>query len=198
VEPTPNGLTITLPNGELIRSTHTALLPFHDLPIEARRAHLFPALQNKALILIGQICDSGFVATLNAKSIHITHPAHDTISGTRDHRTGMWTLDVPPQTTNSTAPTIHPMANNVYSITTQAEMINYLHRACFSPVISTWIKAIKDAGYFATWLGLTSKLVTKHLAKSIDTAKGHLRQNRQNVRSTKTAPNLKSCHWHPS
>ena len=66
-------------------------------------------------------------------------------------------------------------------------MVLYFHRACFSPVVSTLKKAI-DAGYFNTWSGLASALVRKHLLKSIATAKGHIRQDHQNVRSAKPLP----------
>ena len=55
----------------------------------------------------------------------------------------------------------------------------------------TWTKAI-NAGYFATWPGLTSELVRKHLPKLLATAKGHMKQYPKNIRSTKlsiaTAP----------
>ena len=63
-------------------------------------------------------------------------------------------------------------------------LFQYLHHCDFRPVITTWNKAI-DAGYFSTWPGLTSKLVCKHLPNSMATPKGHLRQDHQNVRSTK-------------
>ena len=70
-------------------------------------------------------------------------------------------------------------------------MVQYLHQCAFITVVHTWTKSI-DAGYFSTWPGLTSKLVRKHLPKLIATAKGHLKQDQQNIRSTKpsiaTAP----------
>jgi hypothetical protein len=50
-------------------------------------------------------------------------------------------------------------------------------------VSSTWLKAM-DAGNFAMWPGLTVKFVKKHLIKSIATARGHLWQTPQNIRST--------------
>jgi hypothetical protein len=58
-----------------------------------------------------------------------------------------------------------------------------LHAACFSPVKSTWIKAIKN-GNFLSWPGLTEHAVEKHLSKSTATTKGHLNQQRQNARTT--------------
>ena len=39
--------------------------------------------------------------------------------------------------------------------------------------------------FFSNWPGLTSKLITKHLTPSANTALGHLRQQYQNTRSTK-------------
>ena len=66
-----------------------------------------------------------------------------------------------------------------------SDLVQYLHRACFSPVVKTWTHAI-DAGFFTTWPGLTSALVRKHLPKSLAMAKGHLRQDR------------KKCSLHPT
>jgi hypothetical protein len=59
-----------------------------------------------------------------------------------------------------------------------------MHAACFSPVKSTWITAIKN-GNFSSWPGLTEHAVEKHLSKSTSTTKGHLNQQRQNARTTK-------------
>jgi hypothetical protein len=64
------------------------------------------------------------------------------------------------------------------------DLINYLHAACFSPVKSTWITAIKN-GNFSSWPGLTEHAVEKHLSKSTSTTKGHLNQQRQNAITTK-------------
>jgi hypothetical protein len=63
------------------------------------------------------------------------------------------------------------------------ELINYLHATAFSPVKSTWIKAIKN-GKFASWSGLTEQAVGKHLSKSVATVKGHLNQERMYAQST--------------
>ena len=93
----------------------------------------------------------------------------------------------PPTLIPSTIPPFQ--ACTAYDMITKSELFEYLHCCAFSPVITTWTKAI-DAGYFSTWPGLTSELVHKHLTKSMVTSKGHLRQDRKNVCSTKppTAP----------
>eukprot|EP00957_Ditylum_brightwellii_P010218 772577-Ditylum_brightwellii.AAC.1 len=56
---------------------------------------------------------------------------------------------------------------------------------CFSPVFSSWRKAVKQ-GYIATWPGLSEHLIQKHLDKSVATSKGNLTQQQQNLRSTRT------------
>ena len=45
-----------------MQSTHTALLPFQQMTLAAQRAHVLLALQNKALLSLGQFYDSNFTA----------------------------------------------------------------------------------------------------------------------------------------
>jgi hypothetical protein len=75
--------------------------------------------------------------------------------------------------------------NHAHDNNNQKDLINYLHAACFSPVKSTWITAINN-GNFSTWPGLNEHSVEKYLSKSTSTTKGHLNQQRQNARTTKS------------
>jgi hypothetical protein len=75
-------------------------------------------------------------------------------------------------------------ANNAYQLKSKKDLIIFLHAAAFSPCISTWCQAI-EKGFFATWPGLTSSLVRKYLPKPLATTKGHLKEERQGLRSTK-------------
>jgi hypothetical protein len=75
--------------------------------------------------------------------------------------------------------TLRPMANSVYKIHTKADLVQYLHKCCFSPASSAWLRAIK-AGFFTTWPGLDEQLVRKRLPKSDATIKGHLKQQYKN------------------
>ena len=79
---------------------------------------------------------------------------------------------------------VHNHTNNAYDITKKRDLIEYYHKCCFSPVISTWVQAIKK-GNFCTWPGLTSSAVIKYLPPSLATAKGHMQQQHKNIRSTK-------------
>ena len=58
-------------------------------------------------------------------------------------------------------------------MTTQANIVQFLYRAAFSPITSTWTQAI-DVGYFTTFPGLTLELIRKYLPKSLATTKGHM------------------------
>ena len=110
-----------------------------------------------------------------------------TITGERDTSNGLYYIDLAPcsQPTVRNTLSVHTAyAHSAYKMSNKVDLVRYLHRAAFSPVISTWAKDI-DAGYYTTWPVLTSQLVLKHLPKAITTAQGHLRQQRRNFCSTK-------------
>ena len=79
--------------------------------------------------------------------------------------------------------------HSAYHTRNLTDMIQFLHATAFSPIASTWIKAIRR-GFFQSWPGLTAALVQKYLPPSIANSKGHLDQTRKNVRSTTTLPPL--------
>ena len=68
------------------------------------------------------------------------------------------------------------------------QSIRYLHATAGFPVESKWIKSIK-AGNYVTWPELTAEAVHKHFPESDETQKGHMKQQHQNVRSTKIKQN---------
>jgi hypothetical protein len=73
---------------------------------------------------------------------------------------------------------------NVYGLPSVNQTIKYLHAAAGSPVKDTWVKAI-NAGNYTTWPGLTATAVPKYFPKSDETQKGHIKHQRQELRSTR-------------
>ncbi len=73
---------------------------------------------------------------------------------------------------------------NVYSLPSILQAIKYLHAAADFPMKDTWVKAIKNGNY-VSWPELTVEAVNKHFPESIKTQQGHMKKQRQNVRSTK-------------
>ena len=82
------------------------------------------------------------------------------------------------------APAAPSMSVIIKKKQTHTDLASYLHAACFSPVKSTFSQAISKH-FFATWPGMTTKLINTHLAPVIATLQGHMHQERQNLQSTK-------------
>ena len=53
----------------------------------------------------------------------------------------------------------------------------------------SWIDAIK-AGNYTTWPGINVKVANRYFPESDETQKGHMKKQRQNVRSTKVKETL--------
>jgi hypothetical protein len=193
-QPTQHGVDVILPDGSSITSTHTALLQLpHILPIGARTAHIFPGLKSGSLISIGQLCDHGCSATFDSTQVRIHYQDKIIMTGTRSHVTNhLWILELDDAPisypSNEPQDILEPSigtANNLMSYDTIAERIAFYHASLFSPVISTWCDAI-DNGHFTTWPELSSAQVRKYLPHgSGPMIKGHLHQQRANLRSTK-------------
>ena len=130
-------------------------------------------------------------ATFTSNKVTIDYNGDPIITGIRSSIDKLWYLDLAQCTSHQqdTANATY-LANLQYSCnainpnTTIADRIAYYHASCFSPVLSTWTKAI-DEGRFTTWPELTSDLVRRHPPRSIAMVKGHLDQERANQRSTK-------------
>ena len=86
----PPPIQVEEPSGNIISSTHTATIPWHQAPASACQGHLFPALQGKCLISISQFCDAGCTAMFTPTHVLIIHHGNVIIKGTRCHTTGLW------------------------------------------------------------------------------------------------------------
>ena len=140
-------------------------------------------------VAVTQGREHGFSAIFTDKEVSLTGP-DATLTGTRNTNNVIYYIDLQhlEPAPNTHLPQHYLCSNNVHTLSTKADIMQYIHRLAIGLVVSSWITTI-TAGFFATWPGLTSTLVRKHSPKSIATAKGHLRQDRQNVRSTRnTSP----------
>ena len=70
---------------------------------------------------------------------------------------------------------------------TNQDLIKFHHGTLLSPAQSTLVKVIHNR-HIPTWPGLDESIVTKYLPPSLNTAKGHPRQERQHLQSTKPSP----------
>ena len=149
-KPNSHGLTVELPDGNIIRSTHTADLIIPTLPNTACHAHIFSQLHNKSLISIGQLCDAGCTAIFSVHDVVIMYKGNKILSGYRDHSTRLWILYSPvsSSSSHSCSPTTTIFHNANYAANTMLShlptLAKFYHRACFRPTTSTFTKAIKS------------------------------------------------------
>ena len=108
------------------------------------------------------------------------------LKGKRDKNNGSWNIPLKGHTnTNSNEKQIKHQANAlIQDGKTKQELAQFYHACTFSSVSSTWIEAIKN-NYFQRWPGLTAELICKHIPKSMETAKGYTKTQRQGIQSTR-------------
>jgi hypothetical protein len=66
-----NPLTVRLPNGATLESTHTAALDIPALNKAAAIAHVFPGMANHYLLSVGQLWNEGYTVTFRIDSVTI-------------------------------------------------------------------------------------------------------------------------------
>jgi hypothetical protein len=65
-------LSVNMPNGTTIQSSHTCDLLLADLPPQARKAHILPGLVHNSLISVGQLCDNGCSVTFTQEQVTVS------------------------------------------------------------------------------------------------------------------------------
>ena len=170
-----------LPNGQQLKSTNVACeLNLPQVTTQGRQTHLLPGLTHSSLMSIGQLCNAGFQATFDQTLVNITNHGNTILIGHRDFTTGLW--HIPLSIIESPPP---QQINSAYQTKSLPDLVAFLHAAAFSPSTNTWLNAIKK-GFFQSWPGLTTEVVSKYLHKSPATAMVHMDQTHKHVRSTKT------------
>ena len=116
-KPATQPIPIKIPNGDIITSSHIALLPQQNLPDKARKAHIFPGLQ-KPLISIGTLCDNNCITVFNEKRVTIYDKTTRKIvmQGQRDPNTALYMINMAAPLREMTKHNILDtlMANHVY------------------------------------------------------------------------------------
>ena len=184
------GPAAILPDNTIIKPSHTGYLNLSpELSSTATKSLVYPAITNESLLSIGQLCDNDCIALFNKSSLHIFKDDKIIIKGTRNTKDGLW--DVPfhtKQNLPSSTPTSKTSINYIIQRDqSKTDLGKYLHGCAFSPVISTFQKAIKSDN-FITWPGIDTINFSKAVGMTPATAKGHLDQERKNLQSTKQIP----------
>jgi hypothetical protein len=134
-------LTVRLPNGATMESSHTAELNIRELNAAASIAHVFPGMANHSLLSVGQLCNKGYICDPQEFQI---------LSGARDLDTGLWRINL----RKDNQQLQQSVANNVYELRNTISLVYYLHKELFSPTKSALLQAVKNR-HLVTWPGLT-------------------------------------------
>ena len=175
------GTTVHLPNLETITSSAAGFLPLHtSVSTAAKLTHVFDDLHSASLLSLGQLCDDGCKVLLDEKNIHVFKNNQIVLTGYRNKRDGLWDVPLPQQQQYMLHMThnlpkekefdidypISPLFENlnviIHKDKTKNELIRHLHACCFSPQVSTFIKATSN-GNFLSWPGLTENLLEHFL-----------------------------------
>jgi hypothetical protein len=179
-----NPLTVRLPNGATMESSHTAELNIPELNVAAFIAHVFPGMDNHYLLSVGQLCNEGYIVTFKNASVTICDPQEfQILSGARDLDTRLWRIHL----RKDSQQLQKSVENNVYEFLYTGALVHYLHKALFSPTKSALLQAVKK-GHLVTWPGLTEEAINTHLKLTPTTAMGHMNQRRHNIRPTSKTP----------
>jgi hypothetical protein len=108
-------LTVRLPNGATMDSSHTADLDIPELNSAASKAHVFPVMAHHSLLSVGQLCDKGYIVTFKQDTVTICNSkSSKLLSGPRDVNTRLWRINL--KQTNKDIP--DPIASNIYDLIT--------------------------------------------------------------------------------
>ncbi len=154
----------------------------------AQEVVVLPGLK-ESLLSINKLSEEGYTTvfhpgnmgvTIHKKgAIAITTSEPPVLQGCKSNSVKLWTVSAETDEAINQEET-----HNVYSLPSTPQKITYLHAAAGYPVEDTLINAIK-AENFVTWPGLMATTVRKHFPESDKTIKGHMKKQRQGVRSTK-------------
>ena len=140
-----------------------------------------------------KLADTGYTTVFSKAGAAIYDDYTTTISASNppvldakrcDH-TGLWELQLDYKTkeTNGTLPT-NEAINIIFDLPSARQTFLWYHAATGFPVKESFIKAFRNGNY-ASWPKLTVTLINKYMPDSDETAKGHLKGQRQGIRSTK-------------
>jgi hypothetical protein len=147
-------------------STHTASLEIPERSKAESIAHVFPGVVNHSLFSVGQLCNEGYYVTFRIDKVTIKSSARKSIlKGSRDLNTGLWRINLRHEKSQHTI----SVSNNVYELCNTGVVVNYLHKAMFSPTKYALLQAVKN-GHLITWPGLTEQAINKHFKMTPATA----------------------------
>ena len=177
------GLTVRLPNGDLITSSAIGKLNISSTG-DAITAYVFPdSILKHSLLSLSQLCNIGYTATLTDRDISISKDAVTIMYGTKNTHDKLWNIQLGSSTKQQDHTGIST-ANTSVRLETDAEFVAFVHATFGSPCSSAFLEAARK-GYLDSYPRITATMIAANKPNTVETAKGHLDQTRQGQYSTK-------------
>ncbi len=189
----PSQKTFMFPDRRTGKVTKKMLLK-HNLRLAAQEMNIVLGL-HLALVSIPKLADAGYTTVFNKNDAAIYADKTTTFMATNPpvleseccKHTGIWKLNLDPETTisNQEVPTAPPETLNIiFDLLSACETFLWYHTSAGFPTKETFVDLICKGNY-ATWPKLTITLINRYFPDSDETIKGHLKGQRQGIRSTK-------------
>ncbi len=195
-------LTINLPDGNMVQSTHWCNNVIPGLPT-ILMGHIVPHLAIASLIGIQPLCKAGCKVIFDDMKCNEIYDGKVILRGNKDPSTDLWTLPIPtgrmgttrgdsllpqPGTCESCAP--HPPVHSAlacftHSVRTRANAVKFAHQSLCNPTISTLLKTTQS-GFLKGCPNISKD--NKYLNHSPATAKGHMKHPHHGIKSTHPKP----------
>jgi hypothetical protein len=198
-------LTINLPDGKRVQSTHVCDIRIPGL-LTVLTGHIVPSLRIASLIGIRPLCKAGCKVIFDNKKCDVVFDGVVILRGFKDPSTNLWTLPIRTKVCTAPGPTVLPrpgpcksralhlpmdtsdthtgvtLPTFTHSVQTRANAIKFAHQSLCNPN-STLLKAVRR-GFLKGCPNLLETLILKYLNPSSATAKGHMKRPHHGLRST--------------
>jgi hypothetical protein len=177
-------ITINLPDGKRVRSTHTCKITIPGLPTVLTR-HIVPGIKMALLFGIRVLCKAGCTVTFDDDKCMVRYNNKIILQGYKDPKTDLWTLPITGEgmwttpgavesaTTNllqlspcksctplPPLPSISEAVGFLYACTTKSNAVKFAHQSLCNPPKLSLLKAI-NAGFLKRAPNLDAHMVRK-------------------------------------
>ena len=184
----------------LITASSTDAIALNQLPAVSRQMDKYKEITTP-LLSVNKLCKGDLAVLFQGERATVFEPSttplvipgKQILEGKLDKTTELYMVDIPtnnpckfPGGTNhaklatTATPTIQA---KLVTIRTVPLLMQYYHKCLGAPPISALLHAA-DKGWLMSFPGLTATRIREHLAPTIETAKGHLKLQRQHIQST--------------
>jgi hypothetical protein len=123
------------------------------------------------------------VNVFHANDVDISSTAPPALQGWWDDR-GLWMVSMTGETTISQQIDVAEIAMIVYGLPNTKVVVRFLHAALGTPTRATLLTAAQN-GNLVTFAGMKPENISRYFPELDETQKGHMKQTKQGVRSTK-------------